>query len=151
MVNFEAELTSPSALRKSYLLLSINELANDNRHRSADTALMYREAETFGVDRRSFGSDLEALLDKGWIFYEKTSGNPSDVTITQRGADFAEEFSTFINDPRRRATAVREALLQWLYEERLHGTTAPNISGFPNSKYGSFYGKKFTDHEIKQA
>ncbi|NQD90423.1 nucleotide-binding protein, partial [Paenarthrobacter sp. CM16] len=42
-------------------------------------------------------------------------------------------------------------LLQWLYEERLHGTTAPNISGFPNSKYGSFYGKKFTDHEIKQA
>lgn len=151
MVNLETELRSPATLRQFRLLSSIEELASESRHRSADTAVLYQDADTFGVDRRSFESDLEALLDDGLIFYEKTSGRPSDVAITQHGIDLARDFQAILKDPRKRARAVRDALLQWLYDEHLLGRNSPNINEFPDSKYGSFYGRSYTDVEIKQA
>lgn len=96
-------------------------------------------------------NDLEALRDSGWIFYEKASGPLTDVVITRVGMDVAEEFEHFRSNPRKRAQAVRRSVLQWLYDEYLQGTSSPNISGFSNSKYGTFYGSAFTEGEITQA
>jgi predicted transcriptional regulator len=151
MVNYEAELKSPSALRQFLLLLNIKQFADYNRHRSADVTGLYEEAEKFGLDWRAFDSDLEMLLDKGWIFYEKTSGKTRDVTITQQGVDAADDFRSFMTDPRKRNIAARDAVLQWLYDEHLHGRSSPNIARFTISKYGKFYGDDFTENETAQA
>lgn len=150
MVNFEAELGSPSALRQFHLLQCVQQLGEPNRHRSADTSILYDEADALGLDRRAFDSDLESLLDKKWIFYEKASGRTSDVTITQHGINVAEEFQSFRTNPRKRNVAARDAVLQWLYDEQLNGRTSPNISRFTSSKYGNFYGLDFTETEISQ-
>lgn len=151
MVNYEAELRSPSVLRQFLLLLNIKQFADHNRHRSADITGLYEEAEKFGLDWRTFDSDLETLLDKQWIFYEKASGRTNDVTITQQGVDAADEFGSFMTDPRKRNIAARDAVLQWLYDEHLHGRSSPNIARFTISKYGKFYGDDFTETEISQA
>lgn len=151
MVNYEAELRSPSALRQFLLLLNIKQFADYNRHRSADITGLYEEAEKFGLDWRAFDNDLETLLDKDWISYEKASGRTNDVTITQQGVDAADEFRSFITDPRKRNIAARDAVLQWLYDEHLHGRSSPNIARFTISKYGKFYGDDFTETEISQA
>lgn len=151
MVNYEAELKSPSALRQFLLLLNIKQFADYSRHRSADITGLYEEAEKFGLDWRAFDNDLETLLDKDLIFYEKASGRTNDVTITQQGIDAADEFRSFITDPRKRNMAARDAVLQWLYDEHLHGRSSPNIARFTISKYGQFYGDDFTETEISQA
>lgn len=151
MVNYEAELKAPSALRQFLLLLNIKQFADYNRDRSTDITGLYEEAEKFGLDWRAFDSDLEKLLDKEWIFYEKASGRTMDVTITQQGVDAADDFRSFMTDPRKRNIAARDEVLHWLYDEHLHGRSAPNIARFTISKYGKFYGDDFTENEISQA
>lgn len=151
MVDFEAELGSPSTLRQLQLLVKIRELAETNRHRSADTTGLYEQAEDFGLDWRAVGSDLESLRDRGWIIFDKSSGPVTDVVISQHGVDTAEEFEAFRSNKRRRAQAVRSSVLQWLYDESLEGKSSPNISGFSSSKYGTFYGTTFSEGEIAQA
>ncbi|RAM37696.1 hypothetical protein DBZ45_08840 [Arthrobacter globiformis] len=100
---------------------------------------------------RFLDNDLEALLDRKWIFYEKASGPVTDVTITRVGLDVAEEFEHYRSDPRKRAQAARSSVLQWLYDEYLQGSNSPNISRFSTSTYGAFYGSEFTEGEIVQA
>jgi hypothetical protein len=151
MVDLESELRSPSVLRQLQLLAQIRVFAEASRHRSADITGLYEEAETFGLDWRAFNSDVRALLERDWIYYEEASGPVRDVTITQLGIDTVDEFESFRTDPRKRSRAVRSAVLQWLYDEYLQGKTSPNISGFSTSKYGMFYGTSFTDGEIAQA
>lgn len=150
MVDFESELSAPWVLRQFERLVVIRDLANENRHRSADV----NGIRVDGVRRgwgRFIDGDLEALLDRGWIFYEKAAGRVTDVTITSQGVDVVEDFEAFRSDRRRRAQAARSSILQWLYDEYLQGKTSPNISGFSTSKYGTFYGTEFTEGEISQA
>ncbi|MDQ0730442.1 hypothetical protein [Arthrobacter sp. B1I2] len=151
MVDFEVELGSPAVLRQLQLLVKIRELAATNRHRSADTTGLYEQAEEFGLGWRAVGSDLDSLKDRGWINFDNSSGPVTDVVMSQQGVDTAEEFEAFRSNKRRRAQAVRSAVLQWLYDESLDGKSSPNISGFSSSKYGSFYGTTFTEGEIAQA
>lgn len=152
MFDFEDELRSPLTLRRLQLLLEVRRHARESRHNSADVLHLQHEARCAAVDGDRFlYTDLEALLDRGWIFYEKASGPVSDVTITRLGMDVTEEFEHFRSDPRKRAQAARSSVLQWLYDEYLMGTSSPNISGFFNSKYGTFYGSVFSEGEITQA
>lgn len=152
MVDFEEELTSPLTLRRLQLLLEVRRHAQENRHNSANVLWLRAEALNAADDGDRFlDNDLEALRDSGWIFYEQASGPLTDVTITRVGMDMAEEFEHFRSDPRKRAQAARSSVLQWLYDEYLRGMSSPNISGFSNSKYGTFYGSAFTEGEITQA
>lgn len=152
MVDFEDELNSPLTVRRLHLLLEIRRHANGNRHDSADVLWLRAEATSATDDGDRFlDNDLEALLDSGWIFYEKASGPVTDVTISRLGLDVAEEFEHYRSDPRKRAQAARSLVLEWLYEEYLRGSTSPNISQFSVSKYGTFYGSEFTEGEIMQA
>ena len=152
MFDFEDELRSTLSLRRLQLLLEVRRYARDSRHNSADVLYLRNDARSAAADGDRFlNTDLEALLDKGWIFYEKASGPVSDVIITRLGMDVTEEFEHFRFDPRMRAPAARSSLLQWLYDEYLIGKSSPNISGFSTSKYGTFYGAEFTEREIAQA
>lgn len=152
MVDFEEELRSPITLRRLLLLLEVQERARPNWHNSADVEWMRTDARGASVDGDRFiNTDLEALLERGWVFYEQASGPVTDVTITRLGVDMAEEFEHFRADPRKRAQAVRSSILQWLYDEYLQGKSSPSISGFFTSKYGTFYGAEFTEGEISQA
>jgi hypothetical protein len=152
MVDFEDELNSPLTLRRLLLLLEIQRHARESRHNSADVEWIRTEARHASDDGDRFiNADLDALLDKGWIFYEKASGPVTDVTMTRLGTDVAEEFEHFRADPRKRAQAARSSVLQWLYDEYLQGSSSPNISKFSTSKYGTFYGAAFSEGEIMQA
>lgn len=152
MVDFEDELSSPLTLRRLQLLLEIRRHARESRHNSADVLhLRYEALNTSDDGDRFLYTDLEALLDREWIYYEKTSGPVTDVTITRLGMDVTEEFEHFRSDQRKRAQAARSSILQWLYDEYLQGSNSPNISGFSESKYGTFYGSAFTEGEIMQA
>ncbi|NUU30944.1 hypothetical protein [Arthrobacter sp. C9C5] len=149
---FEDELRSPLTLRRFQLLLEVRRHASENGHNSASVLWLRAEAMNATDDGDRFlDNDLEALLDRRWIFYEKASGPVTDVTITRAGMDVAEEFEHFRSDPRKRAQAARSSVLQWLYDEYLQGKSSPNISGFSTSKYGTFYGADFTEGEITRA
>lgn len=152
MVDFEEELRSPLSLRRLQLLLEIRRHSQESSHSSADVLHLRHEALTTSDDGDRFlDTDLEALLDRGWIYYEKASGPVTDVTITRLGMDVTEEFEHFRSDPRKRAQAVRSSILQWLYDEYLQGFNASNISRFSTGIYGTFYGSEFTEGEIMQA
>lgn len=95
---------------------------------------------------------LTALEEEGLIRVQATLGRSGwSCDVRAAGLDFIEQLHRRRDDPLLRRQAARDAFLRWLFDCTLNGQTSPNSDAFFRSGYGSFYGRPFTEREIKAA
>jgi hypothetical protein len=95
---------------------------------------------------------LDALEREGLIQLQKTLGwGGWSCDVLSPGLDLIEQVRLRRDDPLRRRQAARDAFLRWLYDCTVDGDVSPNRDAFLQSEYGSYYGRPFTEQEVKAA
>jgi hypothetical protein len=104
------------------------------------------------AEAQATAGHLEALEEENLIRLQQTLGwGGWSCDVLAAGLDQIEQLRDRRDDPRRRRRAARDAVLRWLYDCTLNGDPCPNTADFPGGKYGTFYGRTFTDLEIQGA
>ncbi|WP_394525613.1 hypothetical protein [Paenarthrobacter nicotinovorans] len=151
MVDLEAAAKSPSKLRQLHLLGEIYRLSEEWGRLDVPTAGLYNEGHEWGIDVSAIRDDLKALLANGWIYTEIPSGRIPDVRLEQEGIDVAREYREKRSSPRSRASALRTALLNWLYDQYLAGEDTKDFAPFMASQEGHYLGLAYSDDEVTRA
>ncbi|MDQ0869019.1 hypothetical protein QFZ70_001492 [Arthrobacter sp. V1I9] len=148
MIDLEAAAKSPSKLRQLHLLGEIYRLSEEWGRLDVPTAGLYNEGHEWGIDVSALRGDLKALLANGWIYTEVPSGKIPDVRLEQAGIDVALEYKRVRSNPRQRASALKPALINWLYDQYLAGEEPKDFTSFKAEPEGSYLGLAYTDDEI---
>lgn len=138
MIDLEAAAKSPSKLRQLHLLGEIYRLSEAWNRRQVPTAGLYNEGHEWGVSAHR--SDFSALMDAGWIYFEASAGGVDEILIKQEGIDVAMEYQKKRSNPRQRASALKTALLNWLYDQYLAGEDPKDFASFKEEPDGSYLG-----------
>lgn len=148
MLDLEAAAKSPSKLRQLHLLAEIYRLSEEWGRLDVPTVGLYNEGHEWGIDVSALRGDLKALLANGWIYTEIPSGQITDVRLEQEGIDVALEYQKKRSNPRQRASALKTALLNWLYDQYLAGEDPKDFVSFKSESDGGYLGLAYTDDEI---
>lgn len=151
MIDLEAAAKSPSKLRHLHLLGEIYRLSQEWGWLDIPTAGLYNEGHEWGIDVSALRGDLKALLANGWIYTEVPSGQITDVRLEQEGIDVALEYQKKRSNPRQRASALKTALLNWLYDQYLAGEDPKDFVSFRAEPEGSYLGLAYSDDEITRS
>ena len=147
----ESLVQTTSGLRHLQLLSDLVDFQQIDGSRHVDVTDMYTVARLEGRPRESVTSDLEALQERGWMWFERSGGGIESVVLTQPGVDTAEDFRALRTDPRRRVKEIRDTILNWLYDEQLIGGNVLGISDFLNSSKNHYLGEPYSDEELARA
>jgi hypothetical protein len=82
-----------SGLRHLRLMAALTELEPLDANRQVGVGTLYKEPERWGLDRQGLTNDLDALQERGWIWFERSAAGIQRVVMVQPGVDAAEEFS----------------------------------------------------------
>ena len=148
MIDLESAVKSPSKLRQLHLLGEVYRLSEAWNRRQVPTAGLYNEGHEWGIDVSALRSDLNALMDVGWIYFEASAGGVDEILIKQEGVDVALEYQKKRSNPRQRSSALKAALLNWLYDQYLAGEAPKDFVSFTAEPEGSFLGLAYSDEEI---
>jgi hypothetical protein len=148
MVDLEVAAKSPSKLRQLHLLGEIFRLSEGWKRRQIPTAGLYNEGQGWGIDVSALGSDFTALMAAGWLYFEASAAGVDEILITQDGIDVALEYQAKRSNPRQRASALKTALLNWLYDRHLAGEDPKDFLSFKADPMGSYLGLAYSDDEI---
>ncbi|MEQ4567214.1 hypothetical protein [Paenarthrobacter sp. CAP02] len=151
MSTVESLVQTTSGLRHLQLLSGLVDWLPLSGERQVDVSELYTLAKLEERPRESVTSDLEALQEHRWIWFEKPGGGIDSVVVTQAGIDAAEDFKTLRTDPRRRVKEIRDAVLNWLYDEQLKGANVFGISDFLKSSKNHFLGEPYSEEELARA
>lgn len=146
MIDLEAAVKSPFKLRQLHLLSEIHRLSEGWNRRQIPTAGLYNEGHEWGIDVSALRSDFNALMDAGWIYFEASAAGVDEILIKQEGIDVALEYQKERSNPRQRASALKTALLNWLYDQYLAGEDPKDFASFKAE--GSYLGLAYNDDEI---
>lgn len=103
-------------------------------------------------EQRVVDGDLSALRDRGWLLlddglaYEGWTGR-----LTSRGVAEVEELRLRRGDAVGRRRAARDAVLRWLYAEKVAGNVSPVLTAQRMGGWGQYYGLAFTQQELDEA
>lgn len=148
MVDLEAAVKSQSKLRQLRRLGEIYRLSESWNRRQIPTAGFYNEGQDWGIDVSALRSDFTALIAAGWLYFEASAAGVDEVLITQEGIDVALEYQAKRSNPRQRASALKTALLNWLYDQYLAGEDPKDFVSFKADPAGSYLGLAYSDDEI---
>lgn len=151
MSTVESLAQTTSGLRHLQLLSGLVEWQPLGGGRQVDVTEMYNVARLEGRPRESVTSDLEALQERGWMWFERSGAGIESVVLTQPGIDAAEDFMALRTDPRRRVKEIRDAVLNWLYDEQLNGGNVFGISDFLKSSKNHYLGEPYSEEELARA
>ncbi|MCD5341519.1 hypothetical protein LR392_04655 [Arthrobacter sp. AK04] len=151
MSDVESLVESKTGLRHLQLMCQLQDytLLQGNCH--VGVGRLYEIAKERGQPRESVTSDLEALQDRGWLWFEKSMAGIQTVVVNQAGQDVATEFKEFFTDTRRRTQQIRDDILNWLYDIYLRDGIAYGMSDFLKHHTASFYGLYYTEKELLRA
>ena len=130
MLDLEVAAKSPSMLRQLHLLGEIYRLSEGWNRRQIPTAGLYNEGQDWGIDVSALRNDFTALMAAGWLYFEASAAGVDEVLITQEGIDVALEYQAKRSNPRQRASSLRTALLNWLYDQYLAGEEPKDFVSF---------------------
>ncbi|MBD1540614.1 hypothetical protein HC749_20945 [Arthrobacter sp. S13_S34] len=140
-----------TGLRHLRLMAAFTELEPLDANRQVGVGQLYNEPESWGLDRQGLSNDLDALQERGWIWFERSGAGIQTVVMVQPGVDAAEEFSQLKGNRRRRAQEIRDAVLNWLYDLHLAGVEASGISDFLASPNNQYLGDPYSEDELERA
>lgn len=87
-------------------------------------------------------------MGAGWIYFEASAAGVDEILIKQEGIDVALEYQKKRSNPRQRASALKTALLNWLYDQYLAGEDPKDFASFRAEPEGSYLGLAYNDDEI---
>lgn len=148
MIDLEAAVKSPSKLRQLHLLGEIYRLSEGWNRRQIPTAGLCNEGHEWGIDVSALRSDFNALMDAGWIYFEASAAGVDEILLKQKGVDVALEYQKKRSNPRQRASTLKSALLNWLYDQYLAGEDPKDFASFKVEPEGSYLGLAYDDDEI---
>jgi hypothetical protein len=132
-------------------MAALNELEPLDSNRQVGVGTLYKEPERWGLDKQGISNDLEALQERGWIWFERAVAGIQTVVVVQPGVDAAEEFGQLKGNRRRRAQEIRDAVLNWLYDLYLGGDEASGITDFLASPSNQYFGDPYSEDELERA
>lgn len=138
---------SDSELRRLKLL----QYLADNDTGNTYVALPDWASEVGSDSYRKVVADLEGFEARGWVSLAKDMGGGCDAILTGAGRAEIERIQEQRNNRVARYSAARDALLQWLHEEYVTGTSTPNLQDFFTSRCSLYYGAPFETDEINAA
>jgi alpha-D-ribose 1-methylphosphonate 5-triphosphate synthase subunit PhnG len=110
------------------------------------------------MEETGIGEDtLEALVarasQRGLLHVHGGMGGlgASSVSLTDAGVTEVLERRERRQDRRARAAACRDAVLDWMYEQRLIGTNNPHMGMIHGAPQGHFEGDLFMEPEVNEA
>lgn len=148
MVDLEVAAKSLSKLRQLHLLGEIYRLSEGWNRRHIPTAGLYNEGQDWGIDVSALRSDFTELMAAGWLYFEASAAGVDEILITQEGINVALEYQAKRSDPRQRASALKTALLNWLYDQYLAGEDPQDFVTFKADPVGSYLGLAYSNDEI---
>lgn len=148
MIDLEAAVKSPSKLRQLHLLGEIYRLSEGWKRRQIPTAGLYNEGHEWGIDVSALRSDFNALMEAGWIYFEASAAGVDEILLKQEGVDVALEYQKKRSNPRQRASAMKTALLNWLYDQYLAGEDPKDFAPFTADPDSNYLGLAYSDDEI---
>lgn len=147
----ESLVQSPSGQRQLRLMTLLAELEPVDRDHQVEIDALENEPERFGFSSSSLEGDLEAMKEWGWVEFWPTMEGIGSVMVKQPGLDVADEFKVLKANPRRRAQEIRDAILNWLYDEHVSGGHALGISDFLKSSKNQYFGDPYSEEELARA
>jgi hypothetical protein len=87
----ESIAQTPAGRRQLQLISTLSEAEPLDRNRQVGVSALYDEAKKRGTPKESVTSDLEALQDLGWPWFERSMAGIQTVVLKQTGIDAAEE------------------------------------------------------------
>jgi len=142
---------SKTGLSHLQLMSTLSEFEPIDNNRQVGVGRLYAEAKDRGLPRESVTGGLEALQDRGWLWFERSSAGIQTVMLNQAGIDAAEDFKAMRTDPRKRVLAIRDAALHWLYDRHLVGDDSGVFADFLDSPNAHFLGEPYTREEVDRA
>lgn len=151
MSDVESLAQSTTGLRHLQLITKLMDFEHLDSNRQVGVGALYEDAMERGLPRQSVTGDLEALQDRGWLWFEKTMAGIQTVVLNQEGADIAEAFKELKGDTRRRTQQIRDDVLDWLYDIYLSDGIAYGMSDFFKHDKAHFFGEPYTEKELLRA
>lgn len=109
------------------------------------------ESEKWGLESGAITSDLQHLATLDLVYCFESVAGINNVFIKQPGLDVVKEWQEVRSNPRRRAQEIRDALLNWLYDEHVGGGHVAGISDFLDSSMNHFMGDPYSESELARA
>lgn len=131
-------------------MAALTELEPLDSDRQVAIGPLYEDPERWRLTESAIESDLEVLKERGWIRFWRSLAGIGTVMVDQPGIDVAAEFSELKRNPRRRAQAIRDAVLHWLYDVNLSDGHAAAVSDFLRAGQ-HYFGEPFTEAELVRA
>lgn len=151
MSEVESLAQSKTGLRHLQLMSTLSEFEPLDNNRQVGVTRLFDEAKEQGLPRESVTGGLEALQDRGWLWFEKMNAGIQTVVLNQAGVDAADEFKSLQADARRRTREIRSAVLEWLYDLHVLGQEPSGIEDFLESPRNSFLGRPYSPRELERA
>lgn len=150
MSTIESLIQSDAGMRQLDLLIMLTEMPADRDHQ-VDIEELERNPHLKGLTSSELEGDLDLMKTWGWVDFWPTMGGIGSVVIKQPGFDAASRFKALRNDPRRRALESRDAILNWLYDAHLLGTSPSGISDFLVCRGCQYLGSHYSQEELFRA
>jgi hypothetical protein len=147
----ESLAQSKTGLRHLQLISALIDYEHLDGNRQVGVGALYTEAKNRGLPRQSVTGDLEALQERGWLWFEAASAGIQTVILNQDGVDVAEEFKELRANPSRRARRLRDDVLNWLYDQDIKGGHVSGISDFLESSSNHYLGDTYSQEELYRA
>ncbi len=151
MSEVESLAQSKTGLRHLQLMSTLSELEPLDNNRQVGVSRLYAKAKEQGLPRESVSGALQALQDRGWLWFEASAAGIQTVVLNQAGVDIADEFKALQTDPRRRVREIRDGALQWLYDRHLTDTDSGVFADFLGSPNAHFLGNPYSVDELNRA
>lgn len=151
MSTVESLAQNTAGQRQLRLMVALTELEPLDSLRQVNIDPLYENVARWGLEKLAIDSDLDVLKANGWIEFSPDFEGIGNVTVSQSGVDAAEAFKSLRSNPRRRVQEIRDAVLNWLYNQHLSGGEPSGISEFLASSYNQHFGDPYSEDELARA
>jgi hypothetical protein len=147
----ESLAQSRAGQRQLRLLQALTELEPLDNHHQVAVRPLRDDSERWGLESGAITSDLKYLQSLRMVECFESVAGINNVFIKQPGLDAVHEFRELRTSPRRRAQEIRDAVLNWLYDEHVSGRRVSGISDFLASSNNHYLGDPYSPEEVARA
>ncbi|WP_160665136.1 hypothetical protein [Pseudarthrobacter sp. ATCC 49987] len=151
MSTVESLVQSPSGQRQLRLIEVLSGLEPVDDHYQVDIEALEKDPEQWGFSSLALAGDLEAMKSWGWLDYWESLEGIGSVLLKQPGLDAANGFGELKSNRSRRAQHLRDAVLNWLYDQDVSGGHVSGISDFLESASNQYLGDPYSQDELYRA
>lgn len=147
----ESLAQSPSGQRQLRLIEVLSGLEPVDDHHQVEIDALEKDPEQWGFSSLALEGDLEVMKSWGWLDYWPTMEGIGSVTLKQPGLDAANGYRGLKSNRGRRAQHLRDAVLNWLYDQDVTGGHVSGISDFLDTPDNQYLGDPYTPDELYRA